>query len=197
MKESENTGIKLPIFARYGGKRGFIQHCLHMIKLISGGFSQYRHLDFSRVDRLVFVCKGNICRSPYAEASARANNRRLQIASFGLHAVPKQPANEQAVRIAGRRGIELNEHRTRRVTDLSIRRSDLLIAMEPAQAQALEAHVHACGAQITLLGLWAGDIMPSISDPYGHDDAIFEQCFDTIDTAIRALGTRIEMNGRR
>jgi protein-tyrosine phosphatase len=197
MIQAEKVGIKLPMFARYGGKRGFIRYCLHMTKLILGRFSQYRHLDFARVDRLVFVCKGNICRSPYAEARARTNNRNLQIASCGLHAVPRQPANEQAVRIAGRRGIELNKHRTRTVTDLIIRRSDLLIAMEPEQAQALETHVHACGAQVTLLGLWAGDIMPSIADPYGHDDSIFELCFDTIDIAIRALGARIETNDSR
>lgn len=178
-------------FARYGGKRGFIAHCKCMAKYHFGGYRQYHQLEFGRVVRLVFVCKGNICRSPYAEARVQMAGYRLRISSFGLHASHREPANEQAIRTAKSRGVDLSGHRTRTVGDLHIDQSDLLVAMDPTQARALEPYRHAHNAQVTLLGLWGEDVLPIIADPYGHDSVVFEMCFVNIDAAVRGLCARI------
>lgn len=180
------------IFVRYGGKRGFLAHCKNMTKYCLGGYRQYQQLEFSRVERLIFVCKGNICRSPYAEARAHMDGGRLRVASFGLHADPRQPANEQAVASANLRGVDLSTHLTRTAAELRIDPSDLLVAMEPAQAQALVSYQRTHGAQVTLLGLWGKNVLPAIADPYGHDGAVFEMCFVNIDTAIQDLCSRIK-----
>jgi protein-tyrosine phosphatase len=179
------------IFMRYGGKRGFIDHCKNKTKYYLGGFRQYQQIDFSRVERLIFVCKGNICRSPYAEAIARKYCDHLLTASFGLHAEPGKLANEQALKSANYRGVDLRKHRTRMATDLVVNQSDLLIAMEPGQAQSLQHYQKTHGAQVTLLGLWGEVVLPKIADPYGHDGMVFDMCFLRIDAAIQSLCSRM------
>jgi protein-tyrosine-phosphatase len=63
----------------------------------------------------LFVCTGNTCRSAYAEAYARA--RGIDAASAGTSARDGERSPADAVAVASERGIDLNEHRARRLTD--------------------------------------------------------------------------------
>src|SRR5215207_8062517 len=70
------------------------------------------------VFRILFVCTGNTCRSPLAEAIARAEIERrgwknVEVASAGLSAAEGSPATAEAVAVAGRAGIGLEGHRSR------------------------------------------------------------------------------------
>ena len=52
----------------YGSRRGFVRTWWHRLRYLLGGYRAYRQVDWNSVERLVFVCKGNICRSAYAGA---------------------------------------------------------------------------------------------------------------------------------
>lgn len=173
---------------RHGRKRGWVRHrastWLHRL----GAYADFQSLDASRVLRLVFVCAGNVCRSRYAEARARALG--VEAGSFGLTADGRSPPDDAAVRAARRRGLELLPRPSRRATDLRPTAGDLLVAMEPHQARALRrAHPR---AQVTLLGLWCRSPRPVLADPYGLSDPYFDTCFACIDEGVTALVERLE-----
>ena len=186
------TGV-LTVWSRgvtqqHGRKQAWLRHqassWLHRL----GAYSDLQSFDASRVLRLVFVCAGNVCRSRYAEARARALG--FAAGSFGLSADGRSPPDAVAVRAARRRGIELLPRASRRAEDVRPTAGDLLVAMEPHQARALRrAHPR---AQVTLLGLWCGSPRPVLADPYGLPDAYFDTCFACIDEGVETLVRTVE-----
>lgn len=173
---------------RHGRKQAWFRHqatsWLHRLGL----YSDLQAFDPSRVLRLVFVCAGNVCRSPYAEARARALG--MDTGSFGLSADGASPPDAVAVVAARRRGLELSARVSRRARDVRPTAGDLLVAMEPHQARALRrAHPR---AQVTLLGLWCRSPRPVLANPYGLSEAYFDTCFAVIDEAVAALVRTVE-----
>jgi len=120
----------------FGGKRATLRHLRNLAAYVAGRFSRHERLDATRIERLVFVCKGNICRSAYAHAVASA--RGLRAASFGLDTPGDEPADPVAARNALARGVSLATHRTSSSRSFALEPTDLLVVMEPEQAQELE-----------------------------------------------------------
>lgn len=159
----------------------------------AGGFyRQYRRLDWDRVQRLVFVCKGNICRSPYAAELARS--RGLPAISFGLDTRGGDAADSSAMRAGNRAGVDLSRHVSSRVIDYQRRAGDLLLAMEPVQLEPLRA-LAAGQVQVTLLGLWCDRQIPYLPDPYGRRDGCFARVFELIGEAITNIHGELKGRG--
>lgn len=148
-----------------------------------GAYRSFRTVDWSEVKRLVFVCTGNICRSPYAEKIA--STLPVDLVSCGLSTRGGDPANEVAMRVANARGIDLTEHRSTRVDQLSLESSDLLICMEVDQAR--RAAGLRTSAQVAALGLLGAQLRPHIPDPFNRSEAYFARCFDWIDDDVASL----------
>lgn len=142
-------------------------------------------VEWSSVKRLVFVCKGNICRSPYAEARARIMG--LPCSSFGLEAETGAPADPTAMRGARARGLDLTQHRAQTARQFPMAAGDLLMAMEPWHVAALQSRPMPIGTQVTLLGMWCNPIRPHLEDPFGLSDDYFQTCFGIIDNAIASM----------
>src|SRR5688572_517050 len=160
---------------RYGRKQGWLRHHLARTVDVMGGYRHFRNVNFGGVQRLVYVCKGNICRSAYAEAKTRSMG--LNAASFGLSADPSSRADPTAVRIARGMSLDLLTHRVRTLSQLHLQSGDLLVAMEPWQARAvLQSLSSESGPQVTLLGLWANRPRPHIEDPYGLSEGYYLSC---------------------
>lgn len=158
---------------------------LQRLRLRPAELARYGAVDWSRVRRLHFVCKGNICRSAFGDALARSHG--LTASSSGVHAGAHGPADPVAARIAAARGIALDDHRTTPFRNADIDAGDLLVAMEPWQARAISARAAAAGAQVTLLGLWAPLPDALVDDPYGRDDDEFHRCFAIIEVALERM----------
>jgi len=177
--------------ARFGTYRGLIRLLLGNFENGIGGYRRLKKIRWDRVERIVFVCHGNICRSPYAER--RAATYGLATASFGLSADTGRPADPSALRVAARRAIGLAEHRACAARDFEFHGGDLLIVMEPRQARAMSRCLPMVPCQLTLLGLWSRPRRPHIHDPYGLCEAYWERCFDVIDSAVRAIAERTRL----
>lgn len=185
----------------HGGKRALLQAGWHLLRSGLGAFGPYRRIDWQQVSRVVFVCKGNICRSAFA--AERFRGAAPAVASAGLDADSGKPADPRAIQVARRFGVDLADHRSTHVSELELGAADLLVAFEPDQAERL-GQLAACraGAQVTLLGLWGPPpALPHLHDPYGLPEAYFETCFRRIEGGLEGLrlrfsGSRTALGGR-
>ena len=94
----------------YGSRRGFVSTYWHRLLYLFGRYHSYGQVDWSSIERLVFICKGNICRSAYAEAVARSLG--INAISCGIDTIEDAPANDCAISEAKQQGIDLNGHVT-------------------------------------------------------------------------------------
>ena len=172
----------------YGSRRGFVRTWWHRLRYLLGGYRAYRRVDWNSVERLVFVCKGNICRSAYA--GVLADSQGVETASCGLNTRPGLPANERAVQAALLRGVDLKAHRTTPIEMLDIKKNDLFVVMEPWQAEQLKS-MYGNEYGYTLLGLWGRPASPHVQDPYGKSKAYFNRCFSYIDMSVYEILRKI------
>ena len=175
----------------FGGKRPLLEHVVQLGRYRLGLLRPFAEVTWPSVERLVFVCHGNICRSPYSEVVAREKHGVATV-SFGIEAKTGVGANESAMRNAAIRQVDLTAHRATSRSDFVARDNDLLVAMEPRQGLVLQdmAERSTAKMQVTLLGLWAAQPRPHIADPYGCGDAYFQNCFGHIDAAVEGIVTR-------
>jgi len=171
----------------YGGKKAFLRNTFFSAKAMLGGYSVYRRINWLTVSRVIFVCHGNICRSPYAEFKFRELGGHT--ISAGLKAKSGNPANSSAQVAASSRGIQLTTHRSQNIQEVSLQSGDLLVAFEPDHANSLyDQYFKENDVQVTLLGLWSPQSWAVyFHDPYGLSNAYFEQCFHRIDLALAKM----------
>lgn len=172
----------------HGRKLGLLRFAYHSLIDRMGGYTRLRIVHWSRVERLVFVCRGNICRSAYAEARARALG--IEAISFGLATPGGDEPPPQMLEASAWAGLGMADHRSRTVASAVLARSDLILAMEPAHLKQLR-DLPLMGVQVTLLGLWGRPRRPYIGDPYGLSAEYFRTCIGLIDEAIAGVAGRI------
>lgn len=145
---------------------------------------------------VAFICKGNICRSAYAENRLRKllledGLNEVRVASFGLETTPGKPADCDAIRNAEQLGIDLTIHRTAQADSLD--KFDLVLCMEPYQLRKVKSSYPQSKGNAALLGAFVSsqDFPLIIKDPFGGTDEAFKQCFKHIDTALASLAQRL------
>ncbi|WP_296196530.1 low molecular weight protein-tyrosine-phosphatase [uncultured Microbacterium sp.] len=156
---------------------------------------------------VVFVCSGNICRSPMAEVVLRALasdaglGDRVRVTSAGTgdwHV--GEHADPRTVAALARRGFDGSAHRARHYDAASFDRNDLVIALDRGHERALTrlARTDDDRDKIALLQSFAGagaDL--DVPDPYYGDDALFDRVLTMIMDATAALFRQLEPALRR
>jgi protein-tyrosine-phosphatase len=169
---------------------GFFRSSASQVSDSLGFYKKFRNIDISKVQRLVFACRGNICRSPYGEYSAKQFG--WDTCSFGIFAA-QGAADPAAMRVAGKRGIDLTQHRSLPFAQYEYRSTDLILCFEPWQAEWLwnsfSNQSPSVRPQITLVGLWLKTPRPHIEDPYLLSDDYFNSCYELVDEAIVRLSS--------
>lgn len=146
--------------------------------------------------RVLFVCMGNICRSPTAHAVFRQIAEEADLGgvvtvdSAGTHAyhVGEQP-DERSQMTAVRRGIDMSDLRARRVVVDDFERFDYVLAMDQDNLQILESlcpppQAHKLRLFMGFAPDWGAEEVP---DPYYGGASGFERVFDMVEAAARGL----------
>ncbi|SFU90341.1 low molecular weight protein-tyrosine-phosphatase [Halomonas korlensis] len=150
--------------------------------------------------RVLFVCLGNICRSPTAEGvfrhllETRGLEHRVSVESCGLGPwhVGKGP-DSRAREAALRRGIDLSTLRARQLADDDFYRFDYLLAMDHDNLAAIEARRPADSqAHVGLFLAFAGQADGAVPDPYYGGDNGFETVLDLVEAASLGLIEEVE-----
>lgn len=121
---------------------------------------------------ILFVCTGNICRSPLAEAAAAValtgyfgvedlTTVGLEVASSGTHGLTGHPATDEMQLVGAELGLDLSNHRATRLDRPLVEASSLILAMEDEHLAWLRRRYP--DGRAALLG------EAPIDDPYGRD----------------------------
>jgi protein-tyrosine phosphatase len=143
---------------------------------------------------VLFVCMGNICRSPTAEgvfrhrAEAAGLAHRFHIDSAGTHAYVGEPPDARSMEYAAKRGYDLSAQRSRKVRR-RFRDFDYLLAMDHENLKLLKAacppqHQHKLGLMMAHATRSGSEVVP---DPYYGGAKGFDQVLDYIEDATDGL----------
>lgn len=149
-----------------------------------------------KIDRVLVLCKGNICRSPFAAELLKKLSLRsgvaLDVVSAGLDTTPGHQAYPLALSTSGRHGVDLTHHRTSMISGDMVTRADLILVMEVYHVVALSAMFPEARTKIFLLGHFAGQPVTDIRDPYDGTPEEFSRCYAIIVNACEGLLTRLK-----
>ena len=163
--------------------------------------------------QVLFICTGNICRSPTAEAvfnaqaTAQGWESVLQAASAGTTDYHQgEPADRRSIAAAKQRGYDMDNHRARQIHARDFTRFDYIVALDHTHLQHLKSRqtqLESESAQIVKLMDYAPakkrpkDQKTDVPDPYYSQLAEFDRVLDLIETGCAGLISHIISETKR
>ncbi len=131
---------------------------------------------------IIFVCTGNTCRSPMAEALFNAGlsedeKLKIKVKSYGLAAFSGDSASENAIEVLRERNIDISAHRSTPLSQFAVDNADLIVTMTDSHTNALLSIGVPNERIITL----------NISDPFGGSLDDYRRCADEIETKLEGV----------
>lgn len=138
---------------------------------------------------ILFVCTGNTCRSPMAEALMNKYSKEKDIdayaSSAGLSVVPYSKLSLFSYEAMKEYGIDISNHEPTQIDDSHIQSADLILTMTSSHAKFLKLSFPEAADKIYSLGEYTKT--SDIPDPYGQDREAYQICAKKIKEAILIL----------
>ena len=145
--------------------------------------------------RILVVCHGNVCRSPYLAALLQRGLPNVEVSSAGFLR-GERPVPEHSLTASTRRGLDLSKFRSTTLRPSVLADAELIITMDAQQSARLIEEMGVPPTRIVV----AGDLDPeqserrTIRDPWQQSLEDFERCFDRLDRCAKTL---VELVARR
>lgn len=137
--------------------------------------------------RVVFVCTGNICRSPMAEGILRDEWKKrykdgLIVTSMGIHGLEDQEPSSLAREVCEERGIDISAHRSRKLVVPELEDAHLILSMEPVHKDFIHLFFPRFKDKNFLLGAWPNKETKKsiIKDPMGSPLKVYQESRDLL-----------------
>ncbi len=143
---------------------------------------------------IVFVCSGNICRSPMAETMLRdmlqkQGDSETRVFSRGMSAEMGLPMTREAIQVLKTAGFTAYKHRAGQLTRQDVEEADHILAMTEDHVAQILAQFPEARKKVKLLGA------SSIADPYGGSLSDYEKCRIEIQNALLDFITKFKPEG--
>ena len=146
------------------------------------------------VKNVLFLCKGNICRSPLAEVYFRSKLESecgITVRSAGLDTTNGKPAHNFARQVAEQYGLTLEPHLTMQVVREMVEEADLILVMELAQLVSLLKLCPRVKSKAFVLSEFSNGRRADIADPFSGTLDDFHKCFKLIRDSCDNLADRV------
>ncbi len=144
-------------------------------------------------NKILVVCVGNICRSPFGEHVLKQRLPSKQVDSAGLGAEKSglvgKPADPIAVEVSEGRGIDLSDHQSQQLTSSLCAQYDLILVMEKGHIEALTEVAPEARGKTMLFGEWIGK--KDIPDPYRQSKEAFDYAYQLIEQSADAWAAKL------
>ncbi len=140
---------------------------------------------------ILFVCTGNLCRSPMAAGmlhqrlTAVGLDSQVQVRSAGVFSATGRSASEEAVQVMAERGVDISHHRSHELGVADIAQADLILVMEEAHRRSIFNLAPQYLHKVFLLSEMAGKYH-DVEDPYGQPLAEYRRCANELDSLLDA-----------
>ena len=148
--------------------------------------------------QILFVCTGNTCRSPLAEAVARqvirSSGLDATVASAGIGAMDDEPASAMARAVARESGLDLESHRARLLTRGDVLAARLVLTMGPRQLEFIRVLAPEASDRVFLVSDYAstGESRQEIRDPFGGDREAYRRTLAELRPVVEQALQRFE-----
>ena len=134
-----------------------------------------------KINNILVVCIGNICRSPMAEYFLKHECPHLSIESAGISGLIGHAADEKASLCMQRFGIDMSSHVAKKLNAELLKKADLILVMSQNQQKHIEQTWPFAKGKTFRLGHWQSK---NIADPYQHDQTVFDETCRLIQDCI-------------
>ncbi|HHW09332.1 MAG TPA: low molecular weight protein arginine phosphatase [Firmicutes bacterium] len=157
-----------------------------------------------RIERIIFICTGNTCRSPMAAAlfarQAKEAGLDITVSSAGVGAFDGQPASSGARNAMKAYNINLETHKARRWRSSDSSSYDLYLTMTARHRQHILKEYPQLAGRVFTLKEFVGESRnqnSDVQDPFGGDDEVYKASAAELDALIKKLVEKLKKEASR